>query len=102
MSETAPSPVTDVVSRWVVYVLRCADGSLYTGITTQLDRRLREHNDSPKGARYTRHRRPVLLVYSERHPSRSAASKREAAIKKLSRRDKEALLAADDQSDCRK
>lgn len=79
--------------RWVVYVLRCADGTLYTGITTQLERRLQEHNHSPKGARYTRHRRPVNLVYSERHPSRSAASKREAAIKKLPRRDKDALLA---------
>lgn len=89
MSETTLPP-DDLP--WVVYMLRCADGSLYTGITTQLERRLHEHNHSPKGARYTRQRRPVELVYSERHPSRSAASKREAAIKKLPRRDKEALL----------
>lgn len=86
------TPPSDTM-RWVVYMLRCVDGSLYTGITTQLDRRLHEHNHSPKGARYTRHRRPVELVYSERHPSRSAASKREAAIKKLPRREKESLLS---------
>lgn len=90
MSDT-PVPSSETL-RWVVYLLRCADGSLYTGITTQLERRLHEHNHSPKGARYTRHRRPVDLVYFERHPSRSAASKREAAIKKLPRRDKQALL----------
>lgn len=70
---------------WHVYILRCADGTLYTGVTTDLVRRVEEHNASPKGARYTRARRPVALVYSERFASRSAASKREAAIKKLSR-----------------
>lgn len=87
------------ILRWRVYMLRCADGSLYTGITTQLERRLHEHNHSPKGARYTRHRRPVELVYTEHHPSRSAASKREANLKKLSRREKEALLGRTPSSD---
>ncbi len=78
--------------RWVVYMLRCADGSLYTGITTQLERRIREHNHSPKGARYTKHRRPVALVYCEHHSTRSEASRREAAIKKLARTAKEGLI----------
>lgn len=78
--------------RWVVYILRCRDGSLYTGITTALERRLHEHNHSPKGARYTRQRRPVTLAYSERYISRSAASKREAQLKKLERREKERLI----------
>ena len=50
---------------WYVYVVRCRDDSLYTGITTELERRIEEHNHSPKGARYTRARRPVELVYSE-------------------------------------
>ncbi len=80
-------------SQWYVYILRCADGSLYTGITTDLQRRLLEHNsDDVRGARYTRARRPVSLVYSEDHSSRSAASKREAAIKKLSRAQKLVLF----------
>ena len=76
-------------------MLRCADGSLYTGITTDLDRRLAEHNgDGPAGARYTRSRRPVQLVYSEAASNRSNASQREAAIKQLDRARKLALCAA--------
>ena len=71
------------MNNWFVYILRCADGSLYTGITTDLDRRLQEHNAETKGARYTRSRRPVALVYSEAVADRSAASKREHAIKQL-------------------
>jgi len=67
---------------YYVYMLECADGTLYTGITTDLQRRIDEHNHSPKGARYTRVRRPVRLVYSEEHTDRSSASKREYAIKK--------------------
>lgn len=76
---------------WTVYILRCADDSLYTGITNDLEGRLASHN-SGAGARYTRSRLPVELVYQEPAADRSAASKREAAIKALSRRSKLALL----------
>ena len=68
----------------VVYILQCADGTLYTGWTTDLERRLRAHN-SGQGAKYTRGRRPVSLAYWEEQPTRSAAQKREAAILRLSR-----------------
>ena len=71
---------------WFVYILRCVDGSFYTGITTDPDRRLAEHNGSDRlGARYTRARRPVRLAYLEEIPSRSEAARREAAIRKLGR-----------------
>ncbi|MBT9589694.1 MAG: GIY-YIG nuclease family protein [Thiobacillus sp.] len=77
---------------WFVYLLRCADGTLYTGITTDIPRRLDEHNgEGGLGARYTRSRRPVTLVYSEPADSRAAASRREAAIKRLDRARKLAL-----------
>lgn len=71
------------MTNWYVYILRCADGTLYTGITTDLARRVEEHNNGKAGARYTRSRRPVALVYSEAAANRSDASKREHAIKKL-------------------
>jgi len=71
--------------RCFVYILECADATLYTGITTDLVRRLNEHNVSQLGARYTRVRRPVRLVYQEEHISRSEAASREYQIKKLSR-----------------
>lgn len=77
--------------RWFVYVLRCADGSLYTGITTDLERRCRQHN-AGTASRYTRSRRPTTLVYQEAQASRSLASSREAAIKALTRQQKEALI----------
>ncbi len=77
---------------WFVYIVECSDKSLYTGITVDLDRRVLEHNTSNKGAKYTRPRRPVQLVYSETYEDRSSASKRESAIKKLSRSDKLTLL----------
>ena len=77
--------------RWLVYILRCADGTLYTGVTTDLDRRCRQHNDGT-ASRYTRCRLPVRLVYQEPQPDRSAALRREAAIKALSRRAKQALI----------
>jgi len=67
---------------YYVYIVQCADSTLYTGISTELERRIKEHNGSTKGAKYTRVRRPVELVYSESHPDRSAASKREYEIKK--------------------
>jgi putative endonuclease len=79
---------------WCVYMLRCADGSLYTGITTDPVRRVAEHNgDGPLGARYTRARRPVQLVYVEAAANRAEASRREAAIKRLDRAKKLALCA---------
>lgn len=80
---------------WFVYILRCADASLYTGITNDLQRRLAAHNsDDRVGARYTRTRRPVALVWQEEHASRSEALRREAAIKRLSRAKKMHLLGA--------
>lgn len=80
---------TFVMKSWFVYILRCADGTLYTGVTTDVARRLLEHNDSVLGAKYTRARRPVTLAYQESLPTRSEACIREAAIKKLSREEKE-------------
>ena len=78
-------------NRWFVYLLRCADGSLYTGIAKDVDRRCRQHN-AGTASRYTRSRLPVVVVYREAHASRSLALRREAAIKALSRRQKEALI----------
>ena len=78
---------------YFVYILKCADETLYTGIATELERRVEEHNGSDKGAKYTRVRRPVRLVYSEKYPDRSAASKREYEIKKkMSRAEKLKLI----------
>jgi putative endonuclease len=75
------------------YILQCADGSLYTGWTSNLERRLRQHN-AGIGSRYTRARRPVTLYYSEPQPDSLTARRREIAIKRLSRADKLALGAA--------
>ena len=77
---------------WQVYILRCADGTLYTGITNDLVRRVMEHNEGKAGARYTRSRRPVTLVYSEAAANRSEASKREHVIKSLSLINKKTLI----------
>ncbi|KTG08142.1 endonuclease [Haloprofundus marisrubri] len=74
-----------------VYVVECADGSLYTGYTTDVQRRVAEHN-AGDGAKYTRGRTPVELVHSETYESKSAAMSREYAIKQLSRRQKERLV----------
>ena len=76
---------------WFVYLLRCSDSSLYTGVTTDLERRLQEHNAGQGGA-YTRSRRPARLVFKEGHPSRSSALKREAQIRRFGRGEKLALL----------
>jgi len=76
---------------WTVYILECRDGSLYTGITNDIGKRLQAHNDGT-AARFTRGRGPVSLKYTEPHPDRSAASKREVAIKKLSRTEKLLLI----------
>lgn len=78
---------------WYVYILRCADDTLYTGITTDLTRRVREHNTGTMlGARYTRARRPVEPVYVEAAETRSVAARREAQLKRMSRADKLALI----------
>ena len=77
--------------KYYVYLLRCGDGSLYTGYTDDVERRLAVHQ-SGKGAKYTRSRLPVELVYSEELPDKSAALRREAAIKKLPREKKLALM----------
>jgi len=83
------------MSDWFVYMLRCADNSLYTGVTTDLERRLLEHNGENSVTKYTRVRQPVTLVYYEKADSRSTAGKREAAIKKLSKKKKEYLIIQD-------
>ena len=76
---------------WFAYILRCADGSLYTGITKDMERRCQQHNDGT-ASRYTRSRRPTKLVWQEVQPSRSSALKREAAIKAMTRQDKLAFI----------
>lgn len=77
---------------WHVYMVRCADGSLYTGVAKDVARRLEEHNgDDRLGAKYTRARRPVALVYREPASSRSEAARRESEIKRMSKQAKEAL-----------
>jgi len=77
---------------YFLYILKCADKTLYTGITTDLKRRVFEHNNSKTGAKYTKARRPVKLVYSKKFKNRSLASKEEARIKKLNRAEKVFLL----------
>ena len=78
---------------WTVYIVRCADGSLYTGIATDVARRVEEHNSNNLlAANYTRARRPVALAYEELALTRSAAVKREYQIKQMSRKEKEALV----------
>ena len=77
--------------KWFLYILRCKDRSLYTGITKDIERRLKMHNDG-KGSRYTRTRRPVRLVYQETFSSRTPALVRECALKALPKKKKEALV----------
>ena len=80
------------MSKWYVYIVECADGSLYTGITTDVQRRILEHNYGMKAAKYTRSRRPVRLVYRKEVLNRSEASKEEARIKRLTRKKKLELI----------
>ncbi|MBM4069191.1 MAG: GIY-YIG nuclease family protein [Planctomycetes bacterium] len=87
-TQRQPEPAGD---EWFAYMLRCGDGTLYTGITRDVSRRCRQHN-SGTASRYTRSRRPVVLVYQESLTSRSLALKREAAIKAMSRRQKLGLF----------
>jgi len=78
---------------YYLYILKCADKTLYTGITLDLARRLKEHNFSKLGAKYTRARRPVKLVYSKKFRNRGAASKAEAKLKNLTRAEKLKVIA---------
>ena len=89
-AQTAPS----ADPQWFVYILCCADGTLYTGATTDVQRRLREHNSGKRGARYTRSRRPVSLLAFFRRENRSDALREENRIKGLSREQKLALCAS--------
>lgn len=80
--------------RYQVYIIKCNDDTLYCGITTDIERRLAEHNSEDptgKGAQYTKSRRPVILVYSAEYPNRSTASREESRIKSLTRKQKIAL-----------
>ena len=76
---------------WFVYIVRCADGSLYTGIAKDVKRRCQQHNDG-KASRFTRSRRPTRLVWHEAQPSRGSALKRETAIKAMTRQDKLTMI----------
>ena len=77
---------------WTIYIIRCDDNSLYTGVTTDLERRFQEHLGRPRGAKYFNGRKPMEVVYSENGHTRSSAGQREAAIKKLSREEKLHLI----------
>ena len=91
MKEMDEVKADSLADTWFVYILRCADGSLYTGITKDLDRRLEQHN-AGTAARYTRGRLPVTLEYQEEQPNQSLALKREVAIKAMSQQKKESLI----------
>ncbi len=80
------------MSHYYVYILECSDQTLYTGWTTNLDQRVHEHNNGKDGAKYTRSRRPVQLVYAETCSNLSEALQREARIKRLSREEKVELI----------
>jgi len=73
---------------WFLYIVQCRDETLYTGITTDISRRINEHNNTKKGAFYTRNKTPVKLVYHEEVPGRSVALRRETQIKRLTRKEK--------------
>ena len=75
----------NIGSQWYVYIIRASDESLYTGITTDVERRFNEHCGTPRGARFFRGRQPLEVVYTENHPDRSSALRRESVIKALSR-----------------
>ena len=76
------------MKKWFLYVVCCSDNTLYTGVTTDLKRRLHEHNNNSRGAKYTKNRRPVKLVYWEKHANRSQAQIAEYKFKRLSRQQK--------------
>jgi putative endonuclease len=90
--EEQPAPNTTAEANWFLYILECCDGSFYTGVTTDIDRRLRKHQEGT-ASRYTRTRRPIVLVYQEECGTRSQSLERECAVKSLSRQRKEELIS---------
>ncbi len=90
--EPSPEAAAAPAAVWFLYILECRDGSFYTGVTTDIDRRLRKHQEGT-ASRYTRTRRPVVLVYREECGTRSRALERECAVKALSRPRKESLVS---------
>ncbi len=86
--------MSNQLAPWYLYLVRCQDKSLYTGISNQVEERIKKHNQG-KGAAYTAQRRPVVLIYQEEHPDQNSARKREAQIKKWSRQKKEMLIFLD-------
>lgn len=93
MSNTRLSPARSGNERgWFVYVVECVDGTLYTGCTTDVSRRVKEHNSGKRGAKYTRSRRPVVLRAVQACDDRSSALRREAEIKRMSRSEKLSLI----------
>ncbi len=84
--------MSDSKQAYTVYIVRCSDATLYTGIAKDITARIHEHNHSPRGARYTKSRRPVELVYQEGARDRSAAQRREYQLRRLSRPEKEKLF----------
>ena len=92
MADSSTTPDSHLNANWCLYVVTCADNSFYAGITTDVNRRVEEHNHSPKGARYTRGRRPVALLKTWAVENRSAAAKAEYAFKRLPRRQKIAVI----------
>jgi len=86
--------MTESADNWSIYIIEASDASLYTGITTDIERRFEEHLSGRHGARFFSGRVPLRVVYREHGHSRSSACRREAAIKKLSRRDKQSLIAS--------
>ena len=85
--------MTKISDNWSLYIIEASDASLYTGITTDVERRFAEHLHGPKGARYFNGRSPLKVIYREDGHDRASASRREAEIKKLSRRAKQQLIA---------
>ncbi len=81
------------INMYYIYILKCADDTLYTGITTDITRRVAEHNAGKKGAKYTMSRRPVSVVFSKKYKNRSKASQEEARIKKLTRLQKMQIVS---------
>ncbi len=87
----APKKARNKSSRWHLYILKCSDNTFYTGITNDVQRRLKMHNDG-KASRYTRSRRPVILIYQEQCRNKSSALKKECGLKFLSRKEKEEYI----------
>jgi len=85
----------DSSPEWFVYIIRAGDGTLYTGISTDVQRRLKQHCGSPRGSRYLRGRQPLEVVYTESHADRGSAQQRESVIKKYSRKRKLRLVRKD-------